>query len=89
MQFRYGDQECRLLFTDAGLRKDEYGSVSPPGRTRVIRIRKSKLSERQTLETVLHELVHLLDWDVEESAVERRARLLAKVLWRLGYRRKE
>lgn len=86
MQFKYGDQECRLVFTDR-MPKDEYGSVSPPGRTRVIRIRKSKLSERQTLETVLHELVHLLDWDVEEAAVERRARLLAKVLWRLGYRR--
>ena len=87
MRFRDGKQECRLEFTDA-LPRNDYGSCSPPHvKCRVIRIRKS-MNEKLTLETICHELLHLTDWDLDEAAVERRGKLLAKVLWRLGYRRK-
>ena len=60
------------------------GSCNYEGRK--IKIRKTLRGERQ-LEVVIHELLHAAHWDLDESAVEETAEDLARVLYRLGYRR--
>ncbi len=52
-----------------------------------LRIRKG-LSEQDTLETIVHEVLHAADFDKKEEWAEDVGRNLARLLWRLGYRRK-
>jgi hypothetical protein len=47
-----------------------------------------KLSEEETLETVVHEVLHAADWWKDEEWIEHAANDLARILWRLGYRRR-
>lgn len=53
---------------------------------RSIKIRKSLRGERQ-LEVIIHEVLHGCHWDLDEVAITETAKDLARVLWRLGYRR--
>ena len=46
------------------------------------------LSTRKGLETLLHECLHASDWTKKEETVERTAREIAHLMWRLGYRTK-
>ena len=45
------------------------------------------LRDEELLEVIIHECRHAADWRIDESYIEREARDLARVLWRLGYRR--
>ena len=51
-----------------------------------IRIRQGLKGERE-LDTLIHELMHAAHWDLDEQAVNDTAEDIARVLWRLGYRR--
>jgi hypothetical protein len=55
---------------------------------RTITIRRNQRGEAQ-LDTLLHELLHAAHWDLAEESIEETAKDLARVLWRLGYRRQE
>ena len=46
-----------------------------------------RLSDRETLETLIHEGLHACQWDLDESAVHESAADIARLLWRAGYRR--
>lgn len=43
--------------------------------------------ERERLDTLVHELLHLLEPEWTEERVEASAAWLAQILWRQGYRR--
>ncbi len=47
------------------------------------------LNTKIGLETVIHETLHVLNWNQTEKAVEKTAEELAKFLWRIGYRLKK
>ena len=49
----------------------------------------SRLTGRRTLDTEIHELLHLACPWMPETAVRRTGTYLALVLWNLGYRQKE
>lgn len=49
----------------------------------------TKLSDKDTLETVIHEIYHASDPNLSEEAVNEMARDMASLLWRLGYRRQK
>lgn len=55
-----------------------------PGR--VIRV-KQGMSEKETLEVVIHEILHAADWHKSEEWVEAVAIDITRTLWRLGYRK--
>lgn len=38
------------------------------------------------MEIIIHECLHILDWDKQEADVEREAVVIAKTLWKQGYR---
>lgn len=46
-----------------------------------------RLSEKHRLTVIVHESLHLADWDLSESSVTAIAPKIAKVLWEQGYRR--
>ena len=50
------------------------------------RLRKD---QRRLMEVVVHELIHASDWSKDETWVEPVAEDIARVLWKLGYRRSE
>ena len=47
----------------------------------------SRLRGEHRLEVIIHELRHAADWGRDEGFVDQESKDLARVLWRLGYRR--
>jgi hypothetical protein len=45
-------------------------------------------SDRSLLEVYVHEALHLADWKLSERKVKFRAKYIAEVLWKQGYRKK-
>ena len=82
MRVRLRDKYFQLSFER--LPKTHDGQCDYHGRS--IIVRKSLRGERQ-LEVLIHELLHGCHWDLDEQAVTETAEDLARVLWRLGYRR--
>jgi hypothetical protein len=63
------------------------GLCDPPdsiGKT--IRI-DSRLAGEEQLEVICHEVGHASFWMIDEESIEEFGRDIAKILWRLGYRR--
>lgn len=82
MRIRLRNRYFRLDFER--LPPDADGLCDYHGRT--IKIRKSLRGERQ-LEVIIHELLHGCHWDLDEVAITETAEDLARVLYRLGYRK--
>jgi len=59
---------------------------APRMKAREIRMRKG-LSGLMCLDTLVHEALHACLWDIDEEAVRESAGDIARLLWRLGYRR--
>lgn len=78
---RYRLQFCRLG------RQQARGTCDPPSiRGKQIRI-DERLADEEQLEVILHELLHACDWRADEDHITEQAEDMARVLWRLGYRR--
>jgi len=45
------------------------------------------MRSKTTLEVLIHEALHAANWDLDEAAVQETAEDIAKILWKLGYRR--
>ena len=74
----------RLRFARLKLIRGDCDSPDTPNKE--IRVH-SGLKGEELLEVILHECRHAADWTKDETYIEREARDLARVLWRLGYRR--
>ena len=59
---------------------------SPDSKSKQIRI-SNTLKDEQLIEILLHEMLHGLNWRDSEEHIDESGRDLARVLWRLGYRR--
>jgi hypothetical protein len=89
MRFKIRGQPFALKFTPESAMGDNDGDCGPPrtdGKVRRIRIRDN-LPEAKELEIIIHELWHGAVWDLDEETITRSARDVAKVLWRLGWRK--
>ena len=53
---------------------------------RTVRV-NANLPDRKSLDTVIHELLHAAEWNMSEEWVTSTADDIARVLWRLGWRR--
>lgn len=82
MRVRLRDKYFRLEFDKMPKTADGLCSMAD----RTIRIRKSLRGERQ-MEVIIHELLHGCHWDLDEQAITETAEDVARVLWRLGYRK--
>lgn len=82
----------RLIFGPLGRhRTDDGGRVDgwcdDPSRPRKSILIDSRLSGQRELDVLLHEMMHACDWAKDEEFITRQATDIAKVLWKLGYRR--
>ena len=61
---------------------------SPDKKNKEIVIKKD-LPPKEELDTTLHELLHAADWSKDEEWVDQVGTDIAKILWRLGWRKPE
>ena len=59
---------------------------APTAPRKAIRI-DTRLKDEERLEVIIHECLHAADWTKDEEFIEAEARDIAKILWRLGYRK--
>lgn len=69
------------------LGRDVCGLCDDPKRARPEIWLKQSLSEKDMLDTTVHELLHALFPDLSEESVTKAGTEIAKVLWKLGYRK--
>lgn len=91
MQFLLNGKRWRL--ERATIRRKQNGRTilgecsSPDAKPRVIRVDK-RIDGESELDVLLHELLHAAAWDVlDESFVDTTATGIARLLWRIGYRK--
>lgn len=69
--------------------KNYRGECDPPDKTRKeIRI-KQRMGSEETMEVLLHEMIHAAGWHIDESFVEAFAADAARILTKCGYRREQ
>ncbi len=64
--------------------KKHYGYVAPE--TKKIRVSKG-LRPKTEMDTIIHEVLHVLDPTKDESWIKESGTTLADILWKLGYRK--
>lgn len=74
-----------LLRNHSGPKNDGYCDP-PDARNKSIRVHSGLRGERE-LEILIHEMLHAADWSKDEEWVEEFSKDLARVLWRIGYRK--
>ena len=67
--------------------KEYSGSCDPPTEPEKVIMVHPQLEGLDELDTWIHEALHATVWDLDEEAVNESARDIARLLWRLGYRR--
>jgi hypothetical protein len=65
---------------------DDGDCNAPTDKDKAIRIRMD-VKGQDELETYVHEMEHACAWWLDEEFVRQKSHDIAKVLWRLGYRR--
>jgi len=78
-----------LVFEKIKESKDHVGYCESPKQKNKKIVIHSSLSEQETLRVVCHELMHAAHWDLDEEAIDTASADIARVLWKLGYRRQE
>ena len=63
------------------------GQAIKEGDSYTIRINAKHSSEKSRLNTVVHEALHVGDFDLTEAHVRKLTAVVTEVLWREGYRR--
>lgn len=59
---------------------------SPETRGKEIKI-QAGLKDEELLEVLIHESLHACAWNLDEEAVQKTAEDIARMLWRIGYRK--
>jgi hypothetical protein len=77
----------KIEFANGSVLRDRDGDCDPPNKAeKKIRLYKG-MSGKRALEVALHEPLHAIFWDLEESAIDEIGKDLSDFLWRLGYRK--
>jgi len=84
MQITIRGKRWKLRF--CRLRNNHGECDSPATNSKQIRI-SHRIRDERLLDVLIHEGLHACHWDLDEEAVDRSAKDLARMLWRLGYRR--
>lgn len=83
----------KLRFLPLGRMKHAEGQVlglcDPPTKPGKEILIDNKLKDQELLEVLIHEMLHAVDWNQSEETIGTQAHDIAKVLWKLGYRRNE
>jgi hypothetical protein len=85
MRVQLRGRRYKLAFTKLR-NKDFIGQCDAPSARGKRIVIDSGLQGQLRLDTIIHELLHGLYWELSEEAVDGAATDIAAVLWRLGYR---
>lgn len=77
----------KLMF--GGLRRPQLGHCDSPKAVGKRILINHTLKGQEELDTIIHEVFHAGFWHVDETVVEEFGTDLARILWKLGYRRVE
>ena len=77
----------RIKIKEARLGSRLLGEAIKCGDSYTIRISSSHGTEKSRMNTVVHEALHVGDFDLTEAHVRRLTSVVTEVLWREGYRR--
>jgi hypothetical protein len=69
----------------SGRNSTNFGECNPPSKEIVIDPRQS---EQEMIDTIVHEVLHIIYPKTSEAVIASNATTVASVLWRLGYRSK-
>jgi hypothetical protein len=87
MRIKIGNKYWKLIFVK--LDEETGGECdSPDTRGKEIRI-STDLGNQEELEVTIHEMLHAADWSKEEEWVEVIADDIARILWKLGWKKNE
>jgi hypothetical protein len=77
----------KIRIREAKMRKQLLGEAIKEGDRYTIRINKDHRTEKSRLNTVVHEALHVGDFDLTEAHVRKLTAVVTEVLWRENYRR--
>ena len=77
----------KIKIKEARLGSRLLGEAIKDGDRYTIRINARHTSEKSRLNTVVHEALHVGDFDLTEAHVRKLTSVVTEVLWREGYRR--
>ena len=85
MRIKVGNKYWNLIFTE--LDEETGGECdSPDTHGKEIRI-ATDIKNQDELEIIIHELLHAADWSKDEEWVEAIAYDIARILWKLGWKK--
>ena len=77
----------KIKIKEAKMRGHLLGQAIKEGDDYTILISKSHRTEKSRMNTVVHEALHVGDFELTEADVRRLTSVVTEVLWREGYRR--
>ena len=86
MHIQIAGRRWRLTFVPRSLRRGWFGKCESATRSITI---ESGHPQKQELDTLIHEMLHASLDPVDEQYVQQTATDIARVLWRLGWRKTE
>ena len=84
MRIKIGGRYYSLQFVR--IRGDAWGYCDPPSRPNKRILIHRPLGSKHRLEILIHEMMHALQWHIDEGHVAQAARDMANVLDQVGYR---
>lgn len=82
LKFKIGDDTWTIRFSSRIM-----SSGVCDYENRIVTIHPTRHDEQGTMDTVIHELLHVAFPHHREEAIESGARIVSQMLWELGYRR--
>ena len=78
-----------LLVAPSKMPRDASGTCNAPHDTsKTIKI-ENGLPEQDSLRVAIHEIWHAADWHKDEAYIDRASTDMARILWRLGWRKNQ
>lgn len=87
MRIKIGGRYYNLQFVR--LRGNAWGYCDKPTNPKKQILVHNRMGSKKTLEILIHEMLHALDWHIDEGHIERAAHDMANVLDKVGYKREE
>lgn len=83
----FGGKRYRIRHVNAKKLGNAWGACDPPTqKDKEIWLYRG-MPPKKALEVEIHEVVHAIDWRLDEAAVKQMGKDISSFLWRLGYRK--
>lgn len=81
--------EYKIYWESIPPKEECYGYATPPTRKNQRVVLDKRMTEREKLEFVPHEIMHSYFFDIDEDAIKKCANTIGKYLYKIGFRLKK